>query len=310
MNQYLKSQSIRVDKPIVRCFNYNNSLIAAMCQLPTICLRAVLLITFFLATIPSWAAEKNVAVSFSGPCYFRLPGFHSFVFQDGADSVPEGTLVTVRPDVQNPVASESRLMVGSYTVTLLPGATFKAMRRGFVPLSGRFLFDGEGNEALIFTTRSFELHYKRGRLLLEITPDDGTFIALRNKGDVFVKALNRHIYDLAAGNELHFPLFGAAKLKKRLSGFWDDPPTGFSSARRRPELASSSDDEDDDADEDAESVSDNKDREKVTESDVASVSREIATDEEGYKDAQLSGAPDVDAANHDVSEEKSAETED
>lgn len=273
----------------------------------------------------------TVAASFSGPCYFRLPGFHSFVFQNGADSIPEGTLVTVRPDVQNPVASESRLMVGSYTVTLLPGATFKAMRRGFVPLSGRFMFEGEGNEALIFTTRSFELHYKHGRLLLEITPDDGTFIALRNKGDVFVKALNRQIYDLAAGNELYFPLFGAAKLKKRMSGFWDDPPTGFSSARRRPELASSFEDEEetDEDDKDGEAVSDADD------SDNVSARREIATEEKsnnqtedpesandkdeyrnesggeaGDKDAQLPVVSDVDAEIPTTSEEKGAEIED
>ncbi|PKL42754.1 MAG: hypothetical protein CVV41_12025 [Candidatus Riflebacteria bacterium HGW-Riflebacteria-1] len=301
-----------VDQPVVCRPSHNCSLNAVFRRLRADCLLAVLLAVFLLATFPACSAENIVAAALTGPCYFRLPGFHSFVFQNGADSVPEGTLVTVRPDVQNPVASKSCLIVGSYTVTLFPGATFKAMRRAFIPLSGRFMFDGEGAETLIFTTRAFELHYRSGRLLLEITPDDGTFIALRNKGDVFVKAINRRIYDLEAGHELHFPLFGAAKLKKRLSGFWEDPPTGFSAARRRPEPASSSDDDDEDEGEDEDedekdddnkakaedkeknkkkdkakdSKSSNKDEDNGDVSDNASASRDIATDEDSDDKAE------------------------
>jgi len=168
---------------------------------------------------------------FSGPCYFRLPGYHSFVLQNDANSMPLDTLVTVRPDVQSSLATDSQLLVGSYTITLLPGATFKIISRGFAPLAGRFLFAGEGDDPLIFVTRAFELHYKSGGLMLEITPDEGTYIAMRDKGDAFVKDLRRQVYDLKPGQEIYFPLFGEAKLKKRLSGFWEDPPTGFSAAR-------------------------------------------------------------------------------
>lgn len=221
-------------------------------------------LSFFFIPAELAAAKAIEGVVFSGPCYFRLPGYHSFVLQDGIDSVLKGTLITVRPDVNSPTATESKLLQASYTVTLLPGASLKVTQRGFVPLTGRFIFAGEGEEAMIFVTRSFELHYRKGRLLLEITPDEGTFMALRNKGNVFVKALNRQVYDLEPGHEVHFPLFKPAKLKKRLSGFWDDPPTGFSSARRRSDLASMPESEDEDSEEESGEIADGDEADKDT----------------------------------------------
>jgi hypothetical protein len=163
------------------------------------------------------AGEPTKPASFAGPFYFRLPGFRSFVLQHDFSGVPLDTLVAVRPDVHNPLAT-------------------------------------------VFASRAYELYYNSGRLLLEVTPDDGTFIALRNKGDAFVKALNRQIFDLAAGQEVYFPLFGEAKLKKRLSGFWSDPPTGFSAARRRLDSTSSAEEDAEEAEEDAEQT----DRTEVT----------------------------------------------
>ena len=206
------------------------------------------------------AGEPTKPASFAGPFYFRLPGFRSFVLQHDFSGVPLDTLVAVRPDVHNPLATDARMLVGSYTVTMLPGASLKLTARGFVPLAGRFIFSGEGDEPLVFASRAYELYYNSGRLLLEVTPDDGTFIALRNKGDAFVKALNRQIFDLAAGQEVYFPLFGEAKLKKRLSGFWSDPPTGFSAARRRLDSTSSAEEDAEEAEEDAEQT----DRTEVT----------------------------------------------
>ncbi|EKD81897.1 MAG: hypothetical protein ACD_39C01582G0001 [uncultured bacterium] len=240
---YLK---LKTDRPAVLCSGKTRLInLTDKCLHTVLCRAAAVLFfaTCFLAGNTLWSADRAISASFSGPCYFRLPGFHSFVLQNGSCSMPEGTLITVRPDVEMPTATGSCLLVGSYTVTMLPGATVKAVKRGFIPLSGRFVFNGAGDETLIFLNRVFELHYRSGELLLEITPDDGIFIAMRNKGDAFVKDLQRSIYDLKPGQELHFPLFGKTKLKKRLSGFWEDPPTGFSAARRRPEPVSMSDDE-------------------------------------------------------------------
>ncbi len=202
------------------------------------------------------AVDPAALPAFVGPCYFRLPGFRNFVLQHDFSQILPDTLATVRPDVENPMATETRLLVGSYTVTMLPGASLKVAAKGFVPLAGRFVFEGEGNEPLVFIGRKYELYYRGGALLLEVTPDEGTFIALRNKGDVFVKGLNRSIYDLEPGQEVHFPLFGDAKLKKRLSGFWNDPPTGFSSARRRPDSTSMSEEAADDSENDGNNAED------------------------------------------------------
>lgn len=241
-------QKSRADYPIRQC-----------------CLFAACLLVLALFPVSSaFADEKTDSVSFVGPCYFRLPGFRNFVLQQDFVGVPLETLVAVRPDVQHPLATDSKMLVGSYTVIMLPGASIKLSSRGLIPLAGRFIISGEGKEPLVFAGRAFELYYRSGRLLIEVTPDDGTFIALRNKGDAFVKSLNRSVYDLEAGQEVHFPLFGQAKLKKRMSGFWNDPPTGFSAARRRPDSTSMSekdadDDEEDDSSEDNESDEDTGD---------------------------------------------------
>ena len=221
------------------------------------------LFILFAAILP--ASEQIPSISFAGPCYFRLPGFRSFVLQHDFSEVPVDTLVTVRPDVNNPLATDSRLLVGSYTVTMLPGAVLKISARGFVPLTGRFVFAGEGDRAIVFASRAYELYYKSGRLLLEVTPDDGTFIVLRGKGDAFVKGLNRRIYDLEAGQEIHFPLFGEAKLRNRPGGFWNDPPTGFSSARRQPDSVPLSED-DTQAPEDTKDTAENESSEEIEDS--------------------------------------------
>lgn len=239
--------------------------------------------------------------SFAGPCYFRLPGFRSFVMQNDFSEVPDGTLAVVRPDVQNPMATETKLLVGSYTVIMLPGASLKVLAKGFVPLAGRFVFAGEGDEPLLFRTRAFELYYRGGNLFLEITPDQGTFIALRNKGDVFVKGLNRDIYDLEPGQEVHFPLFGAAKLKKRLSGFWSDPPTGFSSARRRPDSTSLSDADAVDSED-----SDNADQDEAVDETTDEVAAK-ETSEETAKDTEKLTEPEAADINKDDSKTATAE---
>ncbi len=234
----------------------------------------VSLLTLFLLAVIIFSAgklrsaETTVSANFDGSFYFRLPGFRSFVLQHDFKGLPSGSLAAVRPDVQNPLATDSKMLIGSYSVTMLPGASLKLSDRGFIPLAGRFIIAGEGDEPLVFISRAYELYYKSGRLLLEVTPDDGTFIALRNKGDVFVKSLNRSIYDLEAGQEVHFPLFGEAKLKKRLSGFWSDPPTGFSAARRRPDSTSMAEEsvDEDDKDEDKDKNKDTiEDKDKLTE---------------------------------------------
>lgn len=210
------------------------------------CLCLVFSVVFGILANMVIAAEKPAeSIFFSGPFYFRLPGYRNFVLQSDCPAVPVNTLVAVRPDVNNPMASSSQLLIGSYTVRMLPGASMKMADRGIVPLSGRFLFSGEGSEPLVFISRYYELRYRRGSLLIEVTPDSGTYIALRGKGDVFVKAFDRRIYDLKANQELFFPLFGSARLSKRLSGFWSDPPTGFAAARISSKSSQAEDEKDD-----------------------------------------------------------------
>jgi len=281
------------------------------------CLLALFLIAGIIFTAGVLcSSEKTVSANFVGPFYFRLPGFRSFVLQQNFSGVPSGSLATVRPDVQNPLATDSKMLIGSYTVTMLPGASIKISDRGFVPLAGRFIISGEGDEPLMFISRAYELHYKSGRLLLEVTPDDGTFIALRNKGDAFVKSLNRSIYDLEAGQEIHFPLFGEARLKKRISGFWSDPPTGFSAARRRPDSTSmaeenaekaEAEDEDEDEEDEEEETEDKASAEDVDKGvNTDKDKNEDKLTEEPEEKTETTGLNEDDIADSDTAREASS----
>lgn len=170
---------------------------------------------------------------FEGICYIRLPGFRNYILQENISNPPEGSFITIKPSVESPIATQSVMLIGSYSMIMYPGAVLRINEKSSTPITGRFVISGRGEEPFILISRYFELQFFDGEVMIEVTPDNGTYIAMPKKGDAFVKDLYRNVYDLKSRNELYFPLFGESKLSKRLSSFWQDAPTAFSVIRRK-----------------------------------------------------------------------------
>ena len=166
--------------------------------------------------------------------YHRSPDSVGFKLFDDEQTIESGSIITVKPSFSAPLATETKIVCGSHTVSFFPGATVKILAEGLQPLSGRIeILSEAATEPIAIRTARFSGEIYDGHLLLEVTPDDGTFIAMRNRGQAWFKDRTRKIFELENGHELHFPLFGPAVEMPVLSGFWSDQPGSFSSARKK-----------------------------------------------------------------------------
>lgn len=156
-----------------------------------------------------------------------------------------------------PLATDTFIVAGSSTLILFPGAVIKYDKHGFKPVNGRIQLVGSDlRDKFFIADRKFELYLEKGNIAIEVTPDSGTYIAVRDKSEGIVKTFERKIIELANGMEIHFPLFAAETVRKRISSFWEKPPAAFSSVRlfdmdsqtvSADQSASASEDIDDDA---------------------------------------------------------------
>lgn len=173
-------------------------------------------------------------VSLTPGFYHRSPGSVGFRLFEETQSIESGSILTVRSSFIAPLATETRVVCGSHTISFFPGATVKILADGLQPLSGRIeIISEEALEPLILRAGKFYGEVSDGHLLLEVTPDNGTYIAMRNTGKAWFKDHARKIYELENGRELHFPLFGPTVEMPVLSGFWSDQPSSFFSARKK-----------------------------------------------------------------------------
>lgn len=165
-------------------------------------------------------------------------------------------IYAVRHDLYFPLATDTCIYSASSTMTLFPGSVIRFDQSGFMPLTGRIHLSGNDfGDKFAVRNRKFELLIERGNVFLEVTPDDGTFIAVRGETTGIIKTFERKIIELENGSEIHFPLFGKEKISKRLSSFWNSPPSSFSALRlpenETAEDASASDSEEIDPEESA-----------------------------------------------------------
>jgi len=146
-------------------------------------------------------------------------------------SLPYGIYAT-RNCSAMPLATDTFIAAGSSTMILFPGAMVKYDKFGFRPLTGRIQLVGTDlSDKFIIAARKFMLHLDRGNISIEVTPDNGTYIAVRGESEGIIKTFERKVIELANGMEVHFPLFAPEKISKRISSFWTKPPTAFSSVR-------------------------------------------------------------------------------
>lgn len=166
--------------------------------------------------------------------YYRSPGSVGFKLCDDNQVLESGSILTVKSSFISPLATETKILCGSHTISFFPGATAKILADGLQPLSGRIeIVSEKALEPLVIHTARFSGEINDGHLLLEVTPDSGTFIAMRNRGQAWFKDRSRKIFELESGHELHFPLFGPTVEMPILSGFWADQPSSFSAARKK-----------------------------------------------------------------------------
>jgi len=166
--------------------------------------------------------------------YVRDPGAVAFRLINATQTIEPDSILTVKSFFSSPLATETRAVCGSHTISFFPGATVKILKDSLQPLSGRIEITSEAaTEPLAIRTARFSGEIFDGRLLLEVTPDNGVFVAMRNRGQAWFKDRSRKIFELENGHELHFPLFGPTVEMPVISGFWSDQPSSFSAARKK-----------------------------------------------------------------------------
>lgn len=166
-------------------------------------------------------------LTIQGKYFIRLPDSSRFSENPVDERIPDGSIVSI-PKVRN--ASTSILLLNGHKVVLYPGATFKWRKTVLTPLSGRFEFsseEGSGFDSVNIATKNCNAGYKYGRFLIEATPDNGVFFAMRNSGSAWIKDIYRNVFELKAGQQIHIPLFGQAVSKNRLEAFWGKESSSF-----------------------------------------------------------------------------------
>lgn len=189
----------------------------------------IALCCFFPAFAAAGASEVfRYRVELPENVYLRVPGQTEFSLYKSGDTICPNSLITVKPLAKDSLATDAAILIGSHSLTLLPGSTLRILADGIYPLLGRFEINSEtASEPLMIVSRRFTGGYGSGKLLIEATPDNGVFVAMRNKGDAWFKDSYRKIFQLQAGQQLHFPLFGETLQKEGLDGFWAFQPAGF-----------------------------------------------------------------------------------
>ncbi len=195
---------------------------------------AVVLLNLFAAGLSFASPPLPEQLTLTPGFYLRPPGSVGFrLFEDG-QTIESGSILTVKSSFNLPLATETKILCGSHTISFFPGATVKILADGLQPLSGRIEIISEAAlEPLAIRTGKFAGEISEGHLLLEVTPDNGTYVAMRSSGVAWFKDQSRKIFELENGRELHFPLFGPAVEMPVLSGFWSDNPSSFSAAGKK-----------------------------------------------------------------------------
>lgn len=191
-------------------------------------------LVLFLTAQIAFAAEEGLLsqILLTGSFFCRHPDCVAFSPYVAGEKLPANSILVVRSSIENPLATNSALLVGSHTVTFYPGASVRLMNNGIMPLSGRFsITSSEAAEPVNIFADRFSGSMLDGSLLIEITPDDGAYVAMKNAGSAWFKDRERKVFELNNTRELHFPLFGKTLEQSSLSGFWSVSPSSFAKLR-------------------------------------------------------------------------------
>lgn len=171
------------------------------------------------------ASSCSLPISINGYYLIRLPGSSRFI-HNTSTNLPDNSIFSI-PDTNN--ASNTSIMIDGHLVKAYPGTVFKVSKGSFIPLSGRFEFssDETATSSISIIANNCNAGYSFGHFLIESTPDNGVFFAMKNKGNVWIKDQHRKVFELKPGQQLHVPLFGESILRNRVEAFWGKEPSSF-----------------------------------------------------------------------------------
>ena len=160
-----------------------------------------------------------------GEYLIRLPGSSKAVHNNNK-VFPDNAIYSI-PNKEK--ASDTILLLDGHRIKLYPGASFKISKGLLIPLVGRFEFSTSDNEAdsVNIAANNCNAAYTYGHFLIEVTPDNGVFFAMKSKGSAWVKDIARKVYDLKQGQQIQVPLYGQTVLKSHVESFWGKKPSSF-----------------------------------------------------------------------------------
>ena len=183
----------------------------------------VVLVFFICSCVPLVSASLSVDIV--GDYFIRLPHSSRYV-RNTLSNLPDDVIFCI-PEIEN--ATSTTAIVDGHSVKLYPGASFRVSKASFIPLTGRFEFSTleTAGKSISIVANNCNAGYFCGHFLLEATPDNGVFFAMKDKGRAWVKDISRNVFELKAGQQVHIPKFGNGVFKNRLDAFWGKAPSSF-----------------------------------------------------------------------------------
>ena len=187
--------------------------------------KSLLILSLFILWFTHNLFSASLPFDIEGDYLIRLPGSSRAVHND-KKVFPNNAIYSV-PNEEK--ASDTLLLLEGHRIKLYPGSSFKFSKGLLIPLVGRFEFSSSDSEAnsINIAANNCNAAYTYGHFLIEATPDNGVFFAMKSKGSAWVKDISRKVYDLRQGQQIHVPLFGNSVLKSHVESFWGKKPSSF-----------------------------------------------------------------------------------
>ena len=183
------------------------------------------LFALMLLLIASKLFSASLPIEIDGDYQIRLPDSGRYV-SDKSGKFPDNVIITI-PNKN--IASTTFLILDGHKVRLYSGASFKISKGSFIPLIGRFEFssDDEDLNTINIIANNCNAAYTFGHFLIEVTPDNGVFFAMKSKGSAWVKDVYRKVYELKPGQQVQVPLYGSSVSRNHVESFWGKNPSSF-----------------------------------------------------------------------------------
>lgn len=199
-------------------------------------LLPILMIVVLLSSNYLFAqTQDSVEIEFTGTIKARFPQRVRFEqLATSTTTIPAGTMLCLSPSFLSPLASDTVVKVFGHNIRFFPGALMSVDNHFLKPVTGRFHFHSNlASFPVKIAARRYSGEYSSGDFWLEVTADNGTFMAMTDKGQMWVKDEYRRVIELKPSQEIHVPLFGETVITERLTSRWELPPEGFAVTETR-----------------------------------------------------------------------------